>query len=140
MLDQEISRDKLLRLHESRGRGRSLYKRWVVVLLSVLLIAPACGSDDDSQMDLTLAGSSTSSSVYGFLLTHARLAGQADGAITVNVRESSTSDNPGLVSQGSVDYGIAGLNALARSYKGTGQYEGNQSPDSRLLMTYLTVA
>ena len=140
MLDQEIARESFFRTHGGRGRGRSFCKRWVAVLLSVVLIAPACGSDDDSQMDLTLAGSSTSSSVYGFLLTHARLAGQADGAITVNVRESSTSDNPGLVSQGSVDYGIAGLNALARSYKGTGQYEGNQSPDSRLLMTYLTVA
>ena len=140
MLDQEIARESSFRTHGGRGRGRSFCKRWVAVLLSVVLIAPACGSDDDSQMDLTLAGSSTSSSVYGFLLTHARLAGQADGAITVNVRESSTSDNPGLVSQGSVDYGIAGLNALARSYKGTGQYEGNQSPDSRLLMTYLTVA
>ena len=140
MLDQEIARESFFRTHGGRGRGRSFCKRWVAVLLSGVLIAPACGSDDDSQMDLTLAGSSTSSSVYGFLLTHARLAGQADGAITVNVRESSTSDNPGLVSQGSVDYGIAGLNALARSYKGTGQYEGNQSPDSRLLMTYLTVA
>ena len=140
MLDQEIARESFFRTHGGRGRGRSFCKRWVAVLLSVVLIAPACGADDDSQMDLTLAGSSTSSSVYGFLLTHARLAGQADGAITVNVRESSTSDNPCLVSQGSVDYGIAGLNALARSYKGTGQYEGNQSPDSRLLMTYLTVA
>ena len=140
MLDQEIARESFFRTHGGRGRGRSFCKRWVAVLLSVVLIAPACGSDDDSQMDLTLAGSSTSSSVYGFLLTHARQAGQDDGAITVNVRESSTSDNPGLVSQGSVDYGIAGLNALARSYKGTGQYEGNQSPDSRLLMTYLTVA
>ena len=116
MLDQEIARESFFRTHGGRGRGRSFCKRWVAVLLSVVLIAPACGSDDDSQMDLTLAGSSTSSSVYGFLLTHARLAGQADGAITVNVRESSTSDNPGLVSQGSVDYGIAGLNALARSY------------------------
>ena len=85
-------------------------------------------------MDLTLAGSSTSSSVYGFLLTHARQTGVADGAITINVRESSTSDNPGLVKEGSVDYGIAGLNALARSYAGTGQYEGNQTADSRLLI------
>ena len=120
--------------------GRSLTRKWVAVLLSIVLVAAACGSDDDSQMDLTLAGSSTSSSVYGFLLTHARQAGQDDGAITINVRESSTIDNPGLVKDGSVDYAIAGLNALARSYKGTGQYEGNPNTDSRLLMTYLTVA
>ena len=130
------------RKHTSNHRRRNhrSTKKWTAVLLSLLLIAPACGSDDDSQMELTLAGSSTSSSVYGFLLTHARQAGVADGAITINVRESSTSDNPGLVKEGSVDYGIAGLNALARSYTGTGQYEGNQTADSRLLMTYLTVA
>ena len=140
MFGQEIGKKNGFRAYKLKGTGRSSYRRWVAVLLSIVLIAPACGSDDDSELELTLAGSSTSSSVYGFLLTHARQTGQADGAITINVRESSTSDNPGLVGDGSVDYGIAGLNALARSYKGTGQYEGNQSPDSRLLMTYLTVA
>lgn len=138
----------------SSSRKFSRAFRVGVVLVVMALAAAACGDDDDAattaatsattagmqQLNLTQAASSSSSSVYAFLLTHARQVGQDDGAITINVRESTTEENPRLVAEGSVDYAIAGLDGLARSYAGTGQHEGNQQPTVRLLMTYLTVA
>jgi uncharacterized protein len=101
----------------------------------------ATGTDARGEpLDLTLGGSATTSGVYAFLLAHARMAGQNDGALTINIRESTTEENIPLVSEGSVDFAIAGLDAVHRGLEGTGQFEGTAFDDVRLLMTYLTVA
>ena len=97
-------------------------------------------AEDLEQLDLTMAGSSSSSSVYAFLAAHARAGAEADGAMSIQVRETGASvENFQLVLDGAADFGITSVETLYQARLGEGQFE-EAMPDLVNLMNYLKVA
>lgn len=141
--------------HWSRRRGL------VALFLALSLMAVACGDDDESteaatqeeggeeeatttteaekeQLDVTMGGSASSSSVFAFITAQARLADEIDGKMSTNIRETgASSENIQLLADGAVDYGLSGLSTVIQAQRGIGAFEGKAQPDLCLMMNYL---
>ena len=94
--------------------------------------APPDSTADEELDDVTLTfgGTQSSSSFFAFLVAHSRLAGEADGAMEINVRETGAAlENISLVDEGSADLGLSGLRTVVQAYRGIGPFEGAAIPD-----------
>ena len=89
--------------------------------LALALAATACGGGGGSnpagagkeQLNLTMGGSQSGSSVFSLITAQARLAGNADGALDINIRETAaSSENIQLLRDGAVDFGLSGLGTV----------------------------
>lgn len=129
-------------------RHRSGRHRAVALLAALALLAGACGDDDDGdeeaaaadasdatesseapapaeRLTLTMGGTQASSSTFAMLSAMAQLAGEADGNMTINIRETGTShENIQLLGDGAINFGLAGLRTPVEAAKGLGEYEG----------------
>jgi TRAP transporter TAXI family solute receptor len=92
-------------------------------------------------LNLTMGGSQSSSSVFAFITAHARLMGDADGAMSINIRETGASvENIQLVEDGDADFGLTGLSTLIQAQRGIGPFDGSAYPDQCNLLNYLVNA
>jgi TRAP transporter TAXI family solute receptor len=123
---------------------------------ALLMLAAACGEGGDSddaasggdgggtaqeQLDLTMGGSSSSSSVFALITAEARLAEDADGAMSINIRETGASnENIALLQDGSAQFGLSGLSTVVQAHKGLGDFEGADFPELCSLFVYLNNA
>lgn len=100
-------------------------------------VAPA----DQEELGLVMAGSSSSSGVYAFLTAHARLAGEADGNMDIQVRETGASvENFQLVNDGDADFGITSIETLYQARAGEGSFADAPFPDLVNLVNYYRTA
>lgn len=92
----------------------------------------------DEDLNLTMGGSASSSSVFAFITAQARIAGEVDGNMNINVRETgASSENIQLLRDGAVDFGLSGLSTVIQAQRGLAQFEGSAYDDLCLVMNYL---
>jgi TRAP transporter TAXI family solute receptor len=91
----------------------------------------------NEHLTLTLGGTQSSSSAFAFLTAQSRLAADADGNMTINVRETGTSnENIQLLQEGAIDYGLAGLRTPSEASQGIGSFEGKPVPNLCTIMNF----
>ena len=114
-------------------------------LALALAATTACGGGGGNpagagkdQLNLTMGGSQSGSSVFSLITAQARLAGNADGALNINIRETSaSSENIQLLRDGAVDFGLSGLGTVIQARDGLGGFAANPYPELCNLMNYL---
>ena len=100
--------------------------------------APTTAAAEKENLNLTMGGSQASSSVFALISTQARIAGDADGSMTINIRETgASSENIQLLKDGAVDFGLSGLSTIIQAQQGLAAFEGNAYPEICNLMVYL---
>lgn len=104
-------------------------------------VAPTDGvpatSGSTDPLNLTLGGTQASSSAFAFLTAQSRLASEADGNMSIDVRETGTSnENIQLLQDGAIDYGLAGLRTPSEASKGAGPFAGNALPTLCTIMNF----
>lgn len=93
---------------------------------------------EKEDITLTMGGSQASSSVFSLLVAESRIAGEADGAMTINIRETgASSENIQLLKDCAVDFGLSGLSTIIQAQRGIGAFAGNAYPGICNLMIYL---
>ena len=96
------------------------------------------GGEDQEELNVTMGGSSSSSSVFAYLTAQARIAGEVDGNLNINIRETgASSENIQLLRDGAVDFGLSGLSTVIQAQRGLGAFVDAPYEDLCLMMTYL---
>lgn len=102
------------------------------------------GAEDDAekeQLDLTMGGTQSSSSQFAILSAMARIGGEIDGAMSINVRETGAStENIQLMRQGAVEFGLSGLPTSIEAQRGLGAWEAEPYPELCNIVNYGRVA
>lgn len=130
--------------------GRLTGRRGLTAAVMVMLMPlAACGAGNGEagagtagpgaeQLTLSMGGSQSSSSVFSLITAQARLAGDADGAISINIRETgASSENIQLLRDGTIDFGLSGLSTVVQARDGLSAFEGQAYPEMCNLMNYL---
>lgn len=140
-------------------RQRKFPVRLVAAIAAVALLAASCGDDEDDaaasadtgeseaeapeteapveHLSLTMGGTQSSSSAFAMLSAMARLAGEADGDMTIKIRETGTShENIQLLGEGAIEFGLAGLRTPTEAAMGLAQYEGSAVPELCTVMNF----
>lgn len=104
------------------------------------------GGDDGSEVSdepisVTLGSTNAQSSAFALFTSHARLAGDADGNMNINVRETAaSSENIQLVDDGDVELAISSWELLKQAHDGIGSFEDDPHENLVPILTYLQVA
>lgn len=99
------------------------------------------GEVSDESIDVTLGSTNAQSSAFALFTAHARLAGDVDGNMNINVRETAaSSENIQLVDDGDVELAISSWELLKQAHDGIGSFEGDPHENLVPILTYLQVA
>ena len=88
-----------------------------------------------------MGGTAASSSQFAVLSAMARIGGDIDGAMSINLRETGAStENIQLMRAGSVEFGLSGLPTSIEAQRGLGAWEADPYPELCNIVNYGRVA